>query len=503
MKKILRLLLCCVLAFSMLFATACNQNVPDPDPTPDNPGTVNPPDDGDNKPSDDPEAYDPYVDWTTIDEWTPENIKSRPVTKSDILIGSYVSFCDTAQQKSAKAQLKILADGGLNFLPLANTLPSFGMIERGEKVRRDLQSPDWWKKIDEELIKRNMVYYYTSAPRVGFDNEACANVDVMTNPTAIAAARKIVPGLENCIGYHIVDEPSSGAFDSLAAVVKQYAAIKSDMDAWVNQLPGTAGSGYESLMRSWVDKCGASNVNILSHDSYPFGIGGTATGFQGMANDMRKVKLNNQNIKLGCFLQSSAWNGTRMPTADEIKWSFNSYLANGFTQFVYFNYAMYPQEECRDAIISQRGDMLHKDTYDALASYHYQIRAMGVNCRFTDLIARNVYYTGTSKPNATVSLPETSEYIARDGLTSGDGFIVSYLSNASESEQYLMIVNNSYTATYENKEFKVGAKAGSLAKMEAYNLETGKFESLWQSGESSFNLSFGKSDMKIIKLTNK
>ena len=523
MKRALRVLLCCLLAFTMIFAFGCDANK-----TPENPGTNigggtgdnNGDNTGDNQggntggdnqggnqggTSGPDESYDEYVDWTTISEWTPQNIKYRPVTNRDILIGSYVSYCDTAVQKSAKAQLKILADGGLNFMPLAHLTPSFGLIEQGERVRRDLHSVDWWKKIDDEMVKRNMVYYYSSAPRVGFDTQACANVDVMTNASAVAAAKKIVPQLENCIGYHVVDEPAldTNVFKSLAPTVKQYASIKPDMDVWINHLPGQ-GSGYYNAMKSWADTCGADNIHILSHDSYPFGAGGISYVFQDSMESMRKVSVENNGLKLGCFLQSCAWDGTRMPNFDEIKWSMNSYLASGFSQFVYFNYAMYPSEGCYDAIIAQNGEFLHKELYDALAAYHYQVRAMGVNCRFTDLSAKTVYYTSTAnKPGNVSQLPETGEYVLRDGLTGGTGFIVSYLQNLSETEKYMMIVNNSTTATYSDKTFKTGAKANDLSKMEVYNLETGKFESLWTSGSSSFTLSFGKGDMKIIKLTNK
>ena len=527
MKKALRVILCCLLAFTMIFAFGCNANK-----TPENPGTNigggtgdnNGDNTGDNQggntggdnqggnqggTSGPDESYDEYVDWTTISEWTPQNIKYRPVTNRDILIGSYVSYCDTAVQKSAKAQLKILADGGLNFMPLAHLTPSFGLIEQGERVRRDLHSVDWWKKIDDEMVKRNMVYYYSSAPRVGFDTQACANVDVMTNASAIAAAKKIVPQLENCIGYHVVDEPAYSEFDVLAAAAKQYSAIKPNMDVMVNFTGGpreyNGSGGYYGFLKSWIDKCGgSSNINVLSHDSYPFCNGGPITGFQSSLETMRGLSIENEGLKLGCFLQSCAWDGWYMPNFDEIKWMMNSYLASGFSQFIYFNYAMYPNEGCSDAIIAQNGTILHKDLYDALAAYHYQVRAMGVNCRFTDLSAKTVYYTAAAgKPGNVSQLPETGEYVLRDGLAGGNGFIVSYLQNATETEKYMIIVNNSSTAAYGDKTFKTGAKADALAKMELYNLETGKFESLWNLGDSSFTLSFGKGDIKIIKLTNK
>lgn len=507
-KKALSVLLCCLFMFVVPFVSACKSIANNGDDNTDPPITDDIPDDGDKTPSGPDESYNDFVDWTQIDEWTPENIKYRPVTNDDILIGGYVSYCDTTEKLSAKAQLKVLSDGGLNFMPLAYTTPSFGLIAQGERVRRDLKSVDWWKKIDDEMVKRNMVYYFSTRASVGFDTEACANRDPMTNQTAIDAAKKIVPQLSNCIGYHVEDEPSYGAFDSLAAVAKKYAAIKPGMDVLVNHLPYAAGytgtDGYYGFMKSWVDKSGKDNINVLSHDQYPFGLGGISYDFLGNMDAMRRASLDAGGIKLACFLQSAAWQGTRMPSFDEIKWSMNAYLANGFSEFMYFNYAMYPQENCSDAIIGRKGNILHKDLYDDLAAYHYQVRAMGVNCRFTDLTANTVYYTSSAvKPSAVSLLPANSEYIKLSGLNSGNGFIVSYLTNGKTGENYMVMVNNSTTAEWKNLAISTGTKANNLSKMELYNLETGELENLWKSGDSSFTLSFSKGDMKIIKLTNK
>lgn len=136
-RKMLSLLVGIFLAVVTLFGTACSDQ-----PTPV------PPDDG-------------------VTVWTPETIRQRPVTENDLLIGSYVSLSNSTLGQSSREQIKRLADGGLNFMPLASCISSADMIDQGERMRRDLSSLDWWKRIDEVMQENNMVYYFSTRPALG------------------------------------------------------------------------------------------------------------------------------------------------------------------------------------------------------------------------------------------------------------------------------------------------------------------------------------------------
>lgn len=434
-----------------------------------------------------------------ITVWTPENIREREVTKDDLLIGSYISLSDSTLGQSSKEQIARLADGGLNFMPLASCISSAGMIEQGERVRRDLSSLDWWKKIDSVMQENNMVYYFSTKSGYGNDYETARGAEDPVSDAAVAAAAGIVPELKNCVGYMMKDEPSYAEFDNLAKYAKKYAAIKEDTYALVNHFPFAVGySGdYYSFMKSWVTKAGAENIKYLGHDYYPFGSGSTNYSILSAMEDMRKISVET-GVSLSCFPQSCAWNGTRMPDYEEIKWELNAYLAHGFSMFMYFNYSMYPYEGCYDAIFDRAGNMLHQELYDALADYHCQMRAMAANCNFTGLVSKNVMYTSSSAPTGTRRLGG-GWYIDNSNLKDNTDYLLAYLTNGDESESYLVIMNNSFETAVNSQEFILGSKASDFSGMELYDMETGTFEAL-DVGDGSFTLSFDKSEAKFIKL---
>ncbi len=467
-RKMLSLLVGVFLAVVTLFGTACSDQ-----PTPV------PPDDG-------------------VTVWTPETIRQRPVTENDLLIGSYVSLSNSTLGQSSREQIKRLADGGLNFMPLASCISSADMIDQGERMRRDLSSLDWWKRIDEVMQENNMVYYFSTKAGLGNDYETVRGAEDPVSDAAVTAAAQIVPELNNCVGYLVKDEPSYAEFDNLAKYAKQYAAIKEDASVMVNHFPFPVGySGdYYSYLKSWVTKAGAENIQYLGHDKYPFFTGGTDYTLLTSMEDMRKIGVET-GVELACFLQSCAWSGTRMPTFEEIKWELNAYLAHGFTMFTYFNYSMYPYENCSDAIFDMSGNMLHQELYDALAEYHCQVRAMAANTDFKQLTSQNVFYTSASAPTGTRRLGG-NWYVDNTNLKDTD-YLLAYLTDSDESQEYMIIMNNSFSKAVAQQEFLLGSRASEFSAWELYDMETGKFEALETDG-GSFTLAFDKSEIKLIRL---
>lgn len=492
-NRIMSLLVSGCLALVSLFGTACAK--------PRITGSDSQSDDSDVSLSDSVSSPDDSSSQVggEITVWTPENIRERPVTKDDLLIGSYISLSNSTLGQSSKEQIKRLADGGLNFMPLASCISSAGMIEQGERIRRDLSSLDWWKRIDEVMKENNMVYYYSTKAGLGNDYETTRGTEDPVSDAAVAAAGKIVPELDNCVGYMMKDEPSYAEFDTLATYAKKYATIKEDTYALVNHFPFPVGySGdYYSYMKSWVTKAGAGNIKYLGHDYYPFGTGSTNYNILSAMEAMRKVSVET-GVDLACFPQSCAWSGTRMPAYEEIKWELNAYLAHGFTMFMYFNYSMYPYENCSDAIFDLSGNMLHQELYDALAEYHCQIRAMAANTDFTDLVSQTVLYTSASAPTGTRKLGG-GWYIDNANLKTNTDYLLAYLTNGDESESYLVIMNNSFEKAVSDQEFVLGSRADTVSGWELYDMQTGEFEAL-DVADGSFTLSFDRSEAKFIKL---
>lgn len=208
--------------------------------------------------------------------WTPETIRQKPVTSDDFLIGSWVSYARSSARKSAVDQTALLSDGGINFLIYASCVPSYGMLQEGESARlRNLSSLDWWKRINELMKANNIVYMFSSdAGLGGNDTENRVGWKDNAGQSGVDNAANIVPLLDNCIGYHLADEPSYDSLPTLAAVGKKYAQIKDGLTAFWNAHPGTSlaatGGDYEAYFKNYLDNVGSGNAQWISHDFYPF-----------------------------------------------------------------------------------------------------------------------------------------------------------------------------------------------------------------------------------------
>lgn len=439
------------------------------------------------------------------ENWTPETIKDKPTTGNDFLIGSWVSYARSSAKKSAVDQTALLSDGGINFLIYASCVPSYGMLKEGESARlRNLSSADWWQRIDDLMKHNNIVYMFSSdAGLGGNDTENRAGWQDNAGQSGVDNAKNIVPSLDNCIGYHLADEPAYSSLPGLAGVGKKYAQIKDGLTAFWNAHPGTStaaiGGDYEAYFKAYLDNVGRGNAQWISHDFYPFtgnidSVPVSSPMFYDMSV-MRKICLE-YDVKAHAFVQSCSWrNGTWiMPNIQQIKWNVNAYMAYGFKAISYFNYVMWGYEDCIDGIIDINGNMKHRALYDDLAKYNFELRALAANINLSALECAAVYHTRASI-RGTQKLPD-------NWLVSPSGrqnLILSYLRPKDDSSPYLILMNNSFNDTVENQNFSISEGSG-IDALEIYDFSTGNFRPV-EIRDGNFTLSFDKSESKYLRIT--
>lgn len=478
MKKFLSLILATCLTATAAFMTSCGDRQ---DPSSEKPESTS----------------DSSSDDIGADGWNPQNILSRPTEKDDIRIGTYVTFADTATGLSGKDQVERYYYAGLNFMPMICTLPKAGMLTDEEKkyISRDLTDNKWWGKIDELMQEYNMVYYFSELSGLANDHELSGRRESMINDYAVSDARDIIPGLKNCVGVKLVDEPAIDSFGEFARWARYYSNITDSdgtplrLDALVNHI------GNYDYLSQWVEKAGRS-VNMISYDAYPFLRGGVNYATLTLMDQARKL-ANRNNMRVAIYPQACAWSGSVMPNLSQIKWHFSTNLALGATQFTYFNYIMYPNEGCYDAIFAIDGTVLHPEILEGLTEYHKEIRALDANVRLTDYQVTESYMTYSDI--GIKMLPATGFIINKEGLGSADLLITKFEAKDTEIEDYYVnIVNNSFEKGLENQEFLLDENA-KYDHLEIYNYKTGKFEPL-DLVNGAFTLSLEVSGSAFIRV---
>lgn len=432
-----------------------------------------------------------------IDGWTTQNILERPVEKDDVRIGTYVAFSDTRKGLSGVDQIERYYYAGLNFMPMICTLPSAGVIteEESSYLTRDLTDSKWWLKIDSLMTEYNMVYFFSTLSGLANDYETSARRESMINDDALADARAIIPQLKRCVGVKIVDEPSIDSLSEYAIWARRYAAITDSdgnslgLDALVNQ-----GPSYEAV-KTWAEKAGAS-VGLLSYDAYPFRGNGADYAVIALQEQVRKL-ANEKGMRMAMYPQACSWDGARMPTADEIKWHVNVNLALGVTQFSYFNFMMYPNEGCDDAIFDMDGSVRHPEILEALTELHKEIRTVDAIVRLNSYMVTEAYST-VSGHGLTV-LPTTWN-ISSEGIKDLDLVVTLFepRENGGKTDKYINIVNGSMTEDVVEREILLGENS-EITGLEALNPETGKFEAV-DIINGAFRLTLEKSGSLFLRV---
>lgn len=352
----------------------------------------------------------------------------------EFLLSSWISFYPFSI-KSYEEQLEDLKKDGLNFI----------WHTKGAWADDNVYYRPTPEKIEEVYAKAGMKYLLDVSEGQSYTKEQIKNA-------------------KNAIGYYVKDEPSAAQFDQTAELFKKWLTADESKSPMINLYPNYAGTTalggtYSDYVNNWIDCVGAENIEYLYYDHYPFT--GTETVRSSYFSDMetiRKAAYRNGRLKTGGLTQSGWWAGMRKPNADEFRWNVNTYVAYGFKSISHFCWVSPKRvslsdggEDMRDHVIDYDGNKT--DLYEPATYYNWQIRQLGDLLMSID--CKHAYHSGKAAEGAE-ELPK-SFFIQPENKT--DKFIISVFTNKDDSENYVMIMNNS-TSEQKNSSFSVSASAG-------------------------------------------
>ena len=402
-----------------------------------------------------------------------EQLKSKDITSNDLLIGSWVSFY-SFKTDSYEYQLDQASDSGLNFLLFPYDFGSPVQHEDG-----------FWDNIEEQFAKRNMLYHINATMDKNYAETAAAFAD----------------GKEHCIGYHLIDEPGGSRLQEVADVTKVYRDADPTRYPFTNLLPSYAGEAwlggtYRQYVERYVELTGAENIDYLSTDYYPFR--GEYTIDTGIFADMeviRSVAYENGKLKTHAFPQSTAWNGTRMPDIDEMRWNVYGYLAYGFKALSWFNLVCPGSSDSegegfRDCLIYRDGTIRDPELFEAWSELNWEVR--GLSDALMNLDTVHAYHT---KENVT-----GVEYLPGNFFivpTQNADLIISYMEAKDGTEPYIMIFNKSLRRDVD-VEFQIDLSSG-IEAIEYLDPLTGEYTAMDLSG-GIMKDSYIKGEGKLYRL---
>lgn len=339
-------------------------------------------------------------------------------TTNRFLIGSWVSFYPF-EIHSYEYQLDQMAEAGLNF----NIFPAVfggGMLDA-----------ETWDNVEKQYEARDMYY--------------CMNGGL--NETMLQEGVEYARGKERCIGYHLIDEPGGAALPNVGHFVHAYREADPSRYPFVNLFPSYVGTAvmegdYYQYCSRFVAEAGVDNIEYLSHDYYPFHLNGTARSIFGDMEVIRRVAFENERLRTHAFPQSTAWNGTRMPNIDEMRWNVYAYLAYGFKALSWFNLVCPGKSDTegegfRDSIIYRDGTIRNKKLLKDFGRLNREAITLGDTLMKLDTV--HAYHTKADIQGV--------ELLPEDWMINpvGDGdFVISHMITASGDETYVMILNNSW-----------------------------------------------------------
>ncbi len=379
-----------------------------------------------------------------------EKIMADDVTTDDLLIGSWVTFY-SFETDSYEYQLDQMAAAGLNFNMFPRDFGSGAMFDA-----------EYWNNIEEQYAKRNMIYQM---------NGSMAEKN-------IAIGVEFAAGKEHCVGYHVVDEPTADKFPEIARLVKLYREADQTRYPMVNLFPSYApewalGGTYEEHVTNFVQTIGPENIEYLSHDYYPFRDGGVVlTDIFADMEVLRKVAYENGKLKTHAFPQSTAWNGTRMPTVNEMRWNVYGYLAYGFKALSWFNLVCPGSSDTegegfRDSLIYRDGTIRDPELFAAFSELNWEVRGLS-----SILMNQDVAHAYHSRPAAGVeTLPE--DYFIQPTSQRFE-FIISVMEPKEGEDRYIMLFNKNTKRDTLDCKFNVDL-SGDVKWLEYFDPFTGEY----------------------------
>ena len=263
---------------------------------------------------------------------------------------------------------------------------------------------------------------------------------------AEAVARyKNVPG---AYGFYILDEPLNPNAYLDAYIALKKAAPEAYMH--LNFLPsGAYGSTeiYKAQMEDWCRLAAAAGYpqDYLMFDRYPFPLQAGAMDRSGFFSNTRacyEVGLKN-DVKTGMYIQTVSQTAAfRRPTDSEIRYEMYAALAFGFKQLSFFTWftPVNRSEPFADGIIAADGTP--NAHYETVKTINHEILAIGETLVKCD--ALEVWFNG---PDTYGQPAVPADFFVK--ADKNDSVILSFLRHKETGRNYLMVVNNNYSAAQD------------------------------------------------------
>ena len=323
-------------------------------------------------------------------------------------------------------QYKLLADAGVNWV-----------MGAGEETLATVENQ---KKMLELCAK------YGIGMTVSDGNFGGSLLSKSEAQIADAVAKyKNVP---SAYGFYILDEPlnPNGFLDAYVALKK--AAPNAYMH--LNFLPdGAYGSTaiYKAQMNDWCRLAAAAGYpqDYLMFDRYPFPLQAGAMDRAGFFQNTRscyEVGLEN-DVKTGMYIQTVSQTAAfRRPTDSEIRYEMYAALAFGFKQLSFFTWftPVNRSEPFADGIIAADGTP--NAHYETVKTINHEILAIGETLVKCD--ALEVWFNG---PDTYGQPTVPADFFVK--ADKNDSVILSFLRHKETGRNYLMVVNNNYSAAQD------------------------------------------------------
>ncbi len=291
--------------------------------------------------------------------------------------------------------------------------------------------------------------------------------------SAIASAVARYKNVPGAYGFYILDEPFNPNAYLNAYVNLKKAAPHAYMH--LNFLPsGAYGSEeiYKAQMNDWARLTAAAGypLDYLMFDRYPFPLQAGAMDRAGFFNNVRscyEVGLKN-DVKTGLYIQTVCQEvAFRRPTDTEIRYEMYASLAFGFKQLSFFTWftPVNRSEPFRDGIIAADGTP--NAHYETVKTINHEILAIGSTLVKCD--ALGVYFNG---PDTYGQPSVPADFFVQ--ADKKDSAILSWMRHKETGRNYLMVVNNNFSAKQEieltfdkaiTSLFEVSRTDGSLSPM--------------------------------------
>ncbi|SDS02613.1 Ig-like domain (group 2) [Paenibacillaceae bacterium GAS479] len=252
-------------------------------------------------------------------------------------------------------------------------------------------------------------------------------------------------------GYFIRDEPVAlKDFHDSARLYKKVKEMDPARLAHLNLLPGS------DHWATWTGLVGASNIEYLTFDSYPFGINGMGQDFYYLLDRIRKIGLKN-NYKTAGYLQSVGIDNRLIrPTPEIIRYEVYLNLAYGLKKLTWFTWwtPTGRGEPFTNAIITADGQKT--DLFEPVKAMNKVMLKLGTT--LLNLDAKDVYHYGQI-PENTEQLPSSFYFQPVSAPNAGDDMVVTNFVHKDTGRRYVMVVNKSMT-TSKNFTFAINSNTG-------------------------------------------